>query len=146
MKQKFLTKAIRQSLLLGAVTTGLYGPQVLAQTSDSEDVEEQGKITVTGSRIKRSDVEGALPVTVITREEIELSGESNAADFLRNLTFNSAGSFRTPIGQFSTSRIGLEFKGHRFGPHIGAGGWSPIGQSARHRFQPRPEHHSHGCH
>ncbi|MGJ8663035.1 MAG: hypothetical protein ACSHWU_05255, partial [Marinicella sp.] len=64
MKQKFLTEAIRKSLLLGVVTTGVLGPQAFAQDADADDgVEEQGKITVTGSRIKRSDVEGALPIT-----------------------------------------------------------------------------------
>ena len=53
---------------------------------------------MTGSRIKRVDVEGALPVTVIDREQIELTGESNAADLIRNLTFNSTGSFRPQSG------------------------------------------------
>ncbi len=110
MQQKFLTAAIRKSLMLGVVTTGFYGPQAWAQDGD-DSVEEQGKITVTGSRIKRSDIEGAVPVTVITREDLELSGESNAADFLRNTTFNTAGSFRPQSGSSIQSVSTLSLRG-----------------------------------
>jgi iron complex outermembrane receptor protein len=112
MKQNFLTKSIRKSLLLGVVSTGVYGPQAFAQNAnDDGSVEEQGKITVTGSRIKRSDVEGALPITVITREQIELSGESNAADFIRNLTFNSSGSFRPQSGSTAQGDATVSLRG-----------------------------------
>ncbi|WP_223786574.1 TonB-dependent receptor plug domain-containing protein [Marinicella meishanensis] len=98
LKRNPITSAVQKALLTGLVAATAFGPVAQAQDSDDESVEEQGKITVTGSRIKRSDVEGALPITVITREQIELSGESNAADFIRNLTFNSAGSFRPQSG------------------------------------------------
>ncbi|WP_223788727.1 TonB-dependent receptor plug domain-containing protein [Marinicella meishanensis] len=98
MKRNPMTDAVQKALLTGLIASSALGTVAFAQDSDDESVEEQGKITVTGSRIKRSDVEGALPITVITREQIELSGESNAADFIRNLTFNSAGSFRPQSG------------------------------------------------
>ncbi|WP_223786541.1 TonB-dependent receptor plug domain-containing protein [Marinicella meishanensis] len=98
IKRNPITDAVQKALLTGFIASSALGTVALAQDSDDDSVEEQGKITVTGSRIKRSDVEGALPITVITREQIELSGESNAADFIRNLTFNSAGSFRPQSG------------------------------------------------
>lgn len=99
MKRNPITNAIQKALFAGFVASSAFGTVALAQDSDDgEDVEKQDKITVTGSRIKRSDVEGALPVTVISREDIELSGESSAADFIRNLTFNSSGSFRPQSG------------------------------------------------
>jgi iron complex outermembrane receptor protein len=72
---------------------------LLAQDdADEEEGVELDRVQVTGSRIKRADVEGALPVTVIDRDMIEMSGESNAADLLRNLTFNSQGSYRPQSG------------------------------------------------
>jgi iron complex outermembrane receptor protein len=111
MKQKILTEAIRRSLILGVVMTGVYSPALWAQDESDESVEEQGKITVTGSRIKRSDVEGALPITVITREQIELSGESNAADYIRNLTFNSSGSFRPQSGSSAQGEATVSLRG-----------------------------------
>jgi iron complex outermembrane receptor protein len=77
--------------------------------ADEREAAELDRITVTGTRIKRVDVEGALPVTVIDREMIELSGEASVADVLRNLTFNSFGSFRTQSGNYwqGTSTIDL---------------------------------------
>lgn len=65
---------------------------------EDEDVVEIEKQEVTGTHIKRSYMEGALPVTIISREQIELSGENSAADLIRNLTFNSLGSFRPQSG------------------------------------------------
>jgi iron complex outermembrane receptor protein len=113
MKRNPISNAVFKALFTGFVASSAFGTVALAQQDNDEDqsVEEQGKITVTGSRIKRSDVEGALPVTVITREEIELSGESNAADFLRNLTFNSAGSFRPQSGSSAQAEASLNLRG-----------------------------------
>lgn len=110
MKRNPITNAVQKALFTGFIASSAFGTVALAQDGD-ENVEEQGKITVTGSRIKRSDVEGALPVTVITREQIELSGESNAADFLRNLTFNSAGSFRPQSGSSAQAEASLNLRG-----------------------------------
>jgi iron complex outermembrane recepter protein len=55
-------------------------------------------IEVTGSRIKRADAEGALPVTVIQREELEASGQTTVAEFVRTTTFTSFGNFRPQSG------------------------------------------------
>ena len=73
MKRNPITNAVQKALFTGFIASSAFGTVAMAQDDDS--VEEQGKITVTGSRIKRSDVEGALPITVITREQIELSGD-----------------------------------------------------------------------
>ncbi|MGH8760443.1 MAG: TonB-dependent receptor plug domain-containing protein, partial [Burkholderiales bacterium] len=51
-------------------------------------------IEVTGSRIKRVDLEGPLPVTVITRDQLDAAGDLTVSDFLRTLPFNSFGSFQ----------------------------------------------------
>ncbi|MBZ8142555.1 TonB-dependent receptor [Rubrivivax gelatinosus] len=49
------------------------------------------RIEVTGSRIKRTEDEGALPVQTITREDIVKSGVTTAAEVMRNLSANSGG-------------------------------------------------------
>ncbi|WDE08113.1 TonB-dependent receptor [Thalassomonas viridans] len=51
-----------------------------------EDIE---KITVTGSRIKRTDLESASPVAVISAEQISLSGISNVEDLLQEMSFSA---------------------------------------------------------
>lgn len=111
MKRNPISNAVYKALFTGFVASSALGTVALAQSDDEQSVEEQGKITVTGSRIKRSDVEGALPVTVITREQIELSGESSAADFIRNLTFNTTGSFRPQSGSSAQGTASVSLRG-----------------------------------
>ena len=57
-----------------------------------------GRQVVTGSRIRRIDMEEARPMVVITREDIELSGRESVADVLRNSPVNSLGSSREQSG------------------------------------------------
>lgn len=96
-------------LVLGLASTPL---AVLAQDdADDEEGVELDRVQVTGSRIKRTDVEGALPVTVIDREMIEMSGESSAADMLRNLTFNSSGSIRPQSGSSAQGVSSVALRG-----------------------------------
>ncbi len=87
--------ALGASLVAGLAATAA---PVVAQDQDEEDVADLGTQQVTGSRISRADIEGASPVTVISREDIELSGLENIADLLRNTVFNSFGSFRERSG------------------------------------------------
>ncbi len=51
------------------------------------------RVLVTGSRIPRIDLEGPLPISVVEREELRVTGALNLADALRDLPFNSFGSF-----------------------------------------------------
>src|SRR4051794_11529673 len=50
------------------------------------------KIEVTGSNIKRIDTETPSPITIITREDIQRSGQRDLAEVLRNVTAANAGS------------------------------------------------------
>ena len=57
----------------------------------AKDVE---RIKVTGSHIKRLDQEGTSPVTVIDRDQLNLSGTASLADVIRNLGFATSGVSR----------------------------------------------------
>lgn len=81
-----------------------------ASAAEEEEAAELERVTVTGSRISRLDLEGALPVTVIDRESIELSGEVSVADLLRGTSFNSGGSFRPQSGSSAQSFAGLSLR------------------------------------
>jgi iron complex outermembrane receptor protein len=48
------------------------------------------RVEITGSSIKRIDGESALPVQVITREDIDKSGATTAAELMRTITANNA--------------------------------------------------------
>lgn len=70
----------------------------LALTSLPVLSQDTNRVEVTGSRIKRADAEGSLPVTVVSREAIEASGAVTVAEFIRTTTFTSFGNFRPQSG------------------------------------------------
>jgi len=75
-----------------------------AQDED-EDAAELGSIEITGSRLKQTDMETAQPVTIITREQIELSGFATVSDVLQNTPYNSFGSFKETSGYSSGQAV-----------------------------------------
>ncbi|MCB1555254.1 MAG: hypothetical protein KDJ14_15750, partial [Xanthomonadales bacterium] len=97
MQRSLLSRSIRSGLVPVAALLAAGSPQAFAQDA-ADSATELDRIEVTGSRIKRANIEGALPVTVIDRQQIDVSGDVSVADFLRNTTFNSFGSFRPQSG------------------------------------------------
>jgi iron complex outermembrane receptor protein len=76
-----------------------------ALASAQDSARELERVEVTGSRIKRAEIEGQTPVQVITREQIERTGLTSVADLLQQVTgsgsslntkFNSSGNFGFP--------------------------------------------------
>ena len=64
--------------------------EVVSEDEESDDeVADVGKVSVTGSRIKRINLEGATPITVITRADIDANGYSTVYDAVSNLTQNA---------------------------------------------------------
>lgn len=104
----------RKSLTAAAVAATLGFP-ALAVAQDAQSgtnaEEEVERIEVTGSRIKRTDLEGDVPVTVIDREDIDLSGDISVADLIRDTTFNTAGSFRPQSGSSAQGTASVDMRG-----------------------------------
>jgi Outer membrane receptor for ferrienterochelin and colicins len=103
-----LRDAIAIALLASAGGTTVASAQEAATNLD--------RVEVTGSRIKRAEIEGPNPITVISRQDIEVSGELSVADFLRNNVYNSYGSARESSGSntgsistFSMRGLGSEY-------------------------------------
>jgi iron complex outermembrane receptor protein len=93
------TSRLRLSVVaVVAVLAGQGLPGTAAAQPDSEP-EERIRILVTGSRIPQIDGETALPVQIITREEILRGNWSNAREILANLPANIGGeNIQTSIG------------------------------------------------
>ncbi len=106
-----LAKAINYALGAGMIAGLAMTAAPVAAENDEEAVADLDRIQVTGSRIQRTDVEGAMPVTVIDREAIELSGETSIADLIRNTTFNSFGSFRPQSGSSAQNHAAVSLRG-----------------------------------
>ncbi|MBI5771493.1 MAG: TonB-dependent receptor [Verrucomicrobia bacterium] len=69
----------------GALVALSVTPRVAAQTSPPAAPAKLDAYEVTGSRIKRTDLEGPSPVFVITREDLDLVAATGLADVLRDL-------------------------------------------------------------
>ena len=103
--------AVHAALLAGITAVPAQAQQTGTTTTDEEKATELEAVTVTGTRLTRAAVEGALPVTVITREQIDLSGDISVADFLRDLSLNSFGSFRQQSGSSAQSLGAIDLRG-----------------------------------
>lgn len=105
LRRSRLTSAILSTLLMPLAGVAFAQD---APTQNDEDAQQPAsaqelqKIEVVGSRIKRSEVEGPSPVTVITAEQIENEGFNTVFDALETISqntgfgqndFNAAGGF-----------------------------------------------------
>ncbi|MBB5206884.1 TonB-dependent receptor [Chiayiivirga flava] len=107
MHYKPLRTAIRRALAVGVALPWML--PALAQ--DDGDAATLDRIEVTGSRIKRVDIEGPNPVTVIDRADLEISGDVSVADVLRSSTFNTLGSFQQSSGSTAQSQATISLRG-----------------------------------
>ncbi len=95
MNSNLISKAVRYALVAGAASA-MAAPSVFAADADQNASADQnstaqlGKIEVTGTRIKRTTVETAQPVTIVSAQQIKQSGFASVGDALQSLT--SAGS------------------------------------------------------
>jgi iron complex outermembrane receptor protein len=96
-----LALAIQASLLLSF--SGFAAAQ--EAPADAEQAKTLDTVTVTGTRIKKAELESQVPVQVVTREDIDRSGFTSVADIVQNITasgsalntkFNSSGNFGFP--------------------------------------------------
>jgi iron complex outermembrane recepter protein len=91
MNSNQISKAVRYALVAGAASA-ISAPAVFAQqapaasTSATPATAQLGKIEVTGSRIKRTSVETAQPITIVTAAQIKASGYTSLGDVLQTLT------------------------------------------------------------
>ena len=108
---KKLPNAIKFALFASAAS--LATGNAFAQEAASSDTEAKtlDRIEVTGSRLKRADIEGAVPVTVIDRAAIDASGRVSVADVLRESTFSSFGNFRPQSGSSAQGVSDIDLRG-----------------------------------
>ena len=76
------------ALLVGAAMVAVYSAPALAQTDTADESAQSastGEVVVTGSRIRRQDLAGVGPATVVSAEQIENTGIVNIETVLQRL-------------------------------------------------------------
>ncbi|MCF2922743.1 TonB-dependent receptor plug domain-containing protein, partial [Pseudoalteromonas sp. APAL1] len=109
MLNKKVSKAVRLAIAFGAASTAAFSASTVAAEDDSAEKVE--RIQVTGSRIKRTDLEGASPVISITSADIKMEGDFTVADALRSSSLNSFGSFSERSGSSAQSQATINLRG-----------------------------------
>ncbi len=103
-----LAKAIRLAMMVGAgAATAIAAPAFAAEES-AEAIE---KIEVTGSRIKRADMEGANPVQVISRQDMINTGINNVGDLLQEIPSVAGAATNQSINNGGSGAIRVSLRG-----------------------------------
>ena len=96
-KRSELSRALAAVLALSlAGVSGAYAQEAdedpeetTTSSTSANDPATLDRVTVTGSRIKRAEIEGPAPITVISRVDMEREGHQTVFDALQTLTQNS---------------------------------------------------------
>ena len=96
------------SSIQAAPAEAIKAPDVAAPIIQTKEIE---KIEVTGSHIKRIDVEGVSPVVTINRKDMEKTGYNSISDVVRDLSVNSFGSARESSGSNAAGVAQVDLRG-----------------------------------
>lgn len=111
---KLDTRQVLRGILAASASAVMLSLPVSAQQAppkSSSDADLQ-EIVVTGSLIKRTDLETPSPVQVINAADLINSGYTNVSDVLRNLSANGQGTLNQGFGQaFASGGSGIALRG-----------------------------------
>lgn len=103
-----LAKAVRIALISGVATSAFATSPILAQEETAEEVE---KIAVTGSRIKRADLESSSPVFVLDRSQLLTSGLTDVGDFIQSMPSMSGSPIGTTTNNGGNGAVLVDMRG-----------------------------------
>ena len=128
-----LRDAITFALAVGATAAVGTGVAFAQDTAPASDATTLDRVQVTGSRIRRAEVETSQPVFSVSREEIQAQGLTSVGDVIQNLsangsalnsTFNNGGNGETRVSlrNLGSSRTLVLVNGQRWVGGTGLGG------------------------
>jgi iron complex outermembrane receptor protein len=99
---------------IGAAGLGaaLMSAVAMGQTAATAPAPELQEIIVTGSLIKRTDIETPSPVQILSGDQIQQMGYTNISQVLANLSANGQGTLSQSFGQaFASGASGVALRG-----------------------------------
>ncbi|HEY5851040.1 MAG TPA: TonB-dependent receptor [Lysobacter sp.] len=106
MDHRNLRTAVRIGMLPAGIAIALAPAFAAAQETDDKGATTLDRIAVTGSRIKRADIETSQPIFSLSRADISAQGLTSIGDVIQNLTaggsalnstFNNGGNGETQV-------------------------------------------------
>lgn len=102
-------------ILIGVVYLGLGLTSVSIAAVDDPGLSPQiltiEKIEVTGSHIRRVEVEGVAPVVILDRKELDKTGYNSVSDVLRETSVSSFGGAREASGSNAAGNAEVDLRG-----------------------------------
>ena len=108
-----LRTAVRVALGLsaGVFATLALVPAAMAQAPQPGQQAVMDEITVTGTRIRRADLESASPVTVMQREDILLTGLTDVGSFIQRMPSMSGSPIGTTTNNGGNGSVLIDLRG-----------------------------------
>jgi len=104
-----LSVAVRAALGLGVSLAALSAAPAIAQDNSADESFEE--IVVTGSRIKRNDLESASPVTVVTRADMVATGMTDVGDLIQRMPAASGSPIGTTTNNGGNGGVYVDLRG-----------------------------------
>jgi len=135
MSNSPLTRAIRHGLYASSLVSTVLAANVASaqESTTAAPATTLDRIEVTGSRIKRTDIETSQPIFSLNREEIQAQGLTSIGDVIQNITsngsalnstFNNGGNGETAVSlrNLGSNRTLVLVNGRRWVGGTGLGG------------------------
>ena len=98
----------KSSLTFALVALLGFGSVFTVSAEEEESAESAEEIVVTGSRIKRSNLDSPVPLLTLGEEQIELTGEVNVFDILSEIPANGYASYSRGTTNFNVGTGGVQ--------------------------------------
>ena len=109
-----LKLSIQFALGLSTGVLAFSAPNVFAQEADDQEADEDlliEEIIVTGSRIKRADIDSASPVTIIDQADIEITGLTDVGNLLQRMPSMSGSPIGTTTNNGGNGSVNVNLRG-----------------------------------
>jgi len=111
MRQKLMKKtslSLAIGGILGLSAAGMYPQHANAQAPGADMLEE---VVVTGSRIRRPDLAGANPVSVIDRGELQAQSFTSIGDVLQQMPYSAGAAVNTQVNNGGSGAVNFSLRG-----------------------------------
>jgi iron complex outermembrane recepter protein len=108
-----LRSAVRVALGMstGVFATMVLAPSTMAQAPQADQSAVVDEIVVTGSRIRRADLESASPISVVQREDIVLTGLTDVGSFIQRMPSMSGSPIGTTVNNGGNGSVQIDLRG-----------------------------------
>jgi iron complex outermembrane receptor protein len=110
MKLNRLALAL-STLGLCTIASSGYAQEITSKEEQKKENPPLQRVEITGSNIKRVNIETASPVQIITKDELMRGGATSLNDVLRNVSSNIGGINENRTGGFTAGAAGLNLRG-----------------------------------